>query len=487
MSDLEAPLETAQETWHRLSPKMLLIHPVSQLLNALPQFIGLSVVGSFLGIDNWLLGIFGLAAGMGITRWFTTRLRITDSAVELKAGLVVRKTQATRRDRIRTVDVTARPLHRLLGVRMVVIGTGNNDSGGRLTLNGLSREAAETLRFDLLHRAPQETEGEELVRFDRSWVRYAPLTFSGVVGTGALGAFAFAGEGVLGYDLKDGLHSLADSAQGVPLWAQVAVVAVTLLLCAVLVSVSSYVLAYWGFHLVRPDAGTLQISRGLMTTRTTSVEQRRLVGATVSEPLGLRLVGAAKTSSIATGLSDGSSSGGGSRLLVPPAPHGLAIAVAQRVLGSSAPAAPLLRHPRAALRRQVAGAVREALWGLATAAVVVWFWAPTWVLLPAAAWLLLAPLIGFDRYLNLGHALTGGWLSSRTGSIERRRITLDTTAVIGWSTSCTLFQRRLRLVTLTAATAAGSGSYRIPDVDPDEALRVMRSVSPAVVEPFALG
>lgn len=484
------------EVWHRLSPKMLLIHPVSQLLNALPQFIGLSVVGSFLGIDHWLLALFGLAAGMGISRWYTTRLRITPSTVELKVGLIVRKTQSARRDRIRTVDVTARPLHRLLGVRMVVVGTGNTDAGGagRLTLNGLSRETAESLRSELLQRVQRDAsestndiDGDELVRFDRSWIRYAPLTFSGLLGGSVLGTLAFQGEDVLGFDLQDGLHALSDSAQGVPLWAQITALVTTLLLCAVLVSVSSYVLSYWGFRLVRHDAGTLQVTRGLMTTRATTIDQQRLVGATVSEPLGLRLAGAATTSSIATGLNEGSSSGGGSKLLVPPAPHVLAVDVAQRVLGTTAPSTPLLRHPRNALRRQIVGAALEALWAVAISTVIVWFWAPMWVLYPAAAWLVLSPLIGVDRFRTLGHALTDGWLSSRTGSLERRRITLDTAAVIGWNTTSNLFQRRLGLITVTATTAAGSKAYHVPDVDPTEALRLMQTASPALVEPFVLG
>ena len=53
-------------------------------------------------------------------------------------------------------------------------------------------------------------------------------------------------------------------------------------------STLGYVLAFWSFRLSRTDSGTLHLSRGLLTTRATTIEERRLRGVELSEPLLLR-------------------------------------------------------------------------------------------------------------------------------------------------------------------------------------------------------
>src|SRR5262249_57028609 len=99
------------------------------------------------------------------------------------------------RDRIRTVDVTAHLLHRMLGVCRVSIGTGRNDyrSGERFHLDGVTRSEAESLRRELLSLAApaeaparQEVVREEIVRWRISWLRFAPLTMTGLVVLGVM-------------------------------------------------------------------------------------------------------------------------------------------------------------------------------------------------------------------------------------------------------------------------------------------------------------
>src|SRR5919197_4414973 len=140
--------------WHRLNPRMLLIHPVVEVGRALPALVGIFVAGSTQGQDYWGLIAAAVVAVASLSRWFTTRLRVTAESVQLQHGLLRRRSVTTARDRIRTVDVTAHPLHRVLGLARVVIGTGTNDrsSDGRLVLDGLDRAAATSLRDDLLHR-----------------------------------------------------------------------------------------------------------------------------------------------------------------------------------------------------------------------------------------------------------------------------------------------------------------------------------------------
>src|SRR2546423_9727122 len=110
---------------------MLLVHPVNEIIRAFPILIGAVLAGTSNGHGGWYgLIATGVVTLFSLTRWFTTRLRITAEQVQLQQGLLRRKTIATGRDRIRTVDVTSHVLHRALGLARVVIGTGSNDRKG---------------------------------------------------------------------------------------------------------------------------------------------------------------------------------------------------------------------------------------------------------------------------------------------------------------------------------------------------------------------
>ena len=95
--------------WHRLDLRMLIVRPLNELLGLIPVLVGLIVLG---GGDKWRIamsgGVIVLVVLFGLLSWFTTRYRITDEQVELHTGLLVRKRLAVPRDRIRTVDLTAK-------------------------------------------------------------------------------------------------------------------------------------------------------------------------------------------------------------------------------------------------------------------------------------------------------------------------------------------------------------------------------------------
>lgn len=59
---------------------------------------------------------------------------------------------------------------------------------------------------------------------------------------------------------------------------------------------------WWNYHLEREPGGTLRVSRGLFTARSVSMEERRLRGIELVEPLGVRVFGAARVDAVATGL-----------------------------------------------------------------------------------------------------------------------------------------------------------------------------------------
>src|SRR5437660_3629297 len=115
MSDeVAAPSGQSHSTWRRLSPRMLLIHPVHELLRKLALLVGGVVLGSTTGNQLWTVVVLAVTALLGVSRWFTTSYRIEADEVQLRAGLLHRKVLSVPRNRIRSVQTDARLLHRLL-------------------------------------------------------------------------------------------------------------------------------------------------------------------------------------------------------------------------------------------------------------------------------------------------------------------------------------------------------------------------------------
>ncbi|HEV7194293.1 MAG TPA: PH domain-containing protein [Jatrophihabitantaceae bacterium] len=493
--------------WRRLSPRMLLIHPVVELGRAIPAIVGLLVAGTTSGGGSqWGLIGAGVVIALGISHWFTTRYRIGTDQIQLRRGLLRRVTVSAPLDRVRTVDVTAHLLHRALGLAKVAIGTGTSDRKGRtaLVLDGLSATSAARLRAELLHRpGAAETAAEtaeasaavhdperEIARLDPAWVRYAPFTLSGAITSLAVLGFGWRLINEAHIDLSHGgpTRAIADRLRHAPLVLDVIAVALAILLIITVASVVGYVLAFWRFRLTRHDGGSLHISRGLITSRATSIERRRLVGAELSEPLLLRAVGGARCVAIATGLRVGRGAERGGQVLLPPAPRAASVEVIAAVLGSNrVSTAELRRHPRAALRRRIVRVA--AACGLFVAVIGgVVAWSPV----SRGSWFAslivfvgVAPL-AIDRYRSLGHAVVDGYLVTRFGSLVRRRSIVSCDAVIGWNFRSSFFQRRVGLTTLRATSAAGKQHFPIVDVAQGDAVALANSVTPGLLTPFVV-
>ncbi|MDQ6899277.1 MAG: PH domain-containing protein [Candidatus Dormibacteraeota bacterium] len=479
---------------------MLVMRPILELGRAVPGLVALLVVGNSSG-RGALWGLVGaaVAVAVGILRWITTTYRIGPDQVQLRQGLLRRRLLTVPRDRVRTVDVTAHALHRVFGLARVSVGSGRSDEhgGGSVKLDALSAVEASLLRDELLgHRTRSQVSGPaeavtvevELVRLDLGWVRYGPFTLSGAITVGVLAAFAWrvASAAHLDQALLGPARDEAARLARASLWLVAIGAAVACLAVVAAASTIGYVLAFWGFRLTRQAEGTLQVTRGLVTTRATTIEERRLRGVELSEPLLLRAVGGARCIAITTGLRVGRGAERGGSLLLPPAPRRAALRVAAVVLRAEAPVKlPLLVHGRRALRRRFTRALGVS--ALIVAALLTLWWLAGW---PSWAWeasLLLLPgaaILAADRYRNLGHAVVEGRLVSGRGSLVRRRSVLDDDGIIGWNLRGSLLQRRAGLVTLAATTAAGHQHYGIQDVALCEALRVADGLVPDLLTPF---
>ena len=212
----EARDPLAAPDWRRLNARMLLVHPIETLVRFLPALLVILIARA--GSDEsqrWELIALPVIVAFGVMRWLTTRYRVVDGQIELQRGLLTKQTTTARLDKVRTVDLTSKIYHRVLGLAKVEISTGGGRRD-RLVLDSLLVSEGRRLRAELLHRVdpllagmpaptgapvagvtavagvpgaagvdesdvtPQADPDEVLLRLDPSWIRYAPLTTTGL-------------------------------------------------------------------------------------------------------------------------------------------------------------------------------------------------------------------------------------------------------------------------------------------------------------------
>lgn len=499
-ADTAAPV---QIPWRRLEVRTVLVRPFNEVLSFVPLLIGVVVLGQHHGDRIWWgIGVIALLLGRGLLHWLTTRYRITDEQVEVRTGLVFRQRLATRRSRIRTVEATAKFGHRLFGVTAVRIGTGQHDQKNSKTmrLDAVTNAEADQLRRELLRRdtapavedgvvAAQPAPGTLIARLDWGWLRYAPLTLSGLFAIVAVAGLVWRSLNELDIDVyrvglaRDTVRWLGQANIGMV----IVVVAVVALVIIVFGSMIVYTLKFSGYQLIRESDDTLHVRRGLLTTSAVTIEEARLRGVEIGEPLLLRAGRGGRCTAVATGLQHKNES----HLLMPPGPVEEAHRVAAQVLRIPDAGSPtrvrLVRHSAMALRRRWVRAVVPAL----VLVLVLWLahvWGgwPNWLWQVACAFPVLAVPVGINRYANLGHALTPRYLVTRWGSLNRRTVAIQRDGIIGWKIRRSFFQRRVGLITLSATIAAGRGAYSVLDVTESDGLRLADETVPGLLAPFVV-
>lgn len=485
-----------EQPWLRLDKRMLLVHPVNEVVKLLPVIAVSWIVGSSSGNHYWGLIAVALLVAYGVLRWFTTTYRIGPVHVQLRRGVFEKKVLSVPRNRIRSVDVEARVLHRLLGLAVLRIGTGRQSGRDeeKFELDALDASLVPGLRAALLSGHGQHLDGAddagapdapdpagvEIGHWSPTWVRYAPFSVTGLVAIGALVGVVFQ------YGLVDSIarspafeegFDSAQEAGGLVLAVLGLLALVGLFVAASVLACVRYLVVY-GRMTVADTGRTLHVSHGLLRTRQTTLDRQRLRGTTLKEPLLLRSAGGASLDAIMTGVSAEHRE---SSPLLPQSPRAEAVRVMATVLGDDRQAeTPLALHGPAARRRRYT----RALWPAVVAAVVAavltvagrdvpWpVWAGIVVLTVACAGL------AWDRYRGLGHAVLPGWLITRSGSLDRRRDSLEADGIIGWTVRQTFFQRRAGVATVIAATPAGTGRYVVHDLPAEQAWALVDAVTP---------
>ncbi|MFQ1003118.1 PH domain-containing protein [Modestobacter sp. SSW1-42] len=479
----------------RTSRWVLLLHTITfrQARALVPAALGL---GAARGFEGGTLTVVALVVGVTLLSllwaalsWWRFSYAVSDTSMVVTRGLVSRSVRTVPLDRVRGVEVEAPVLHRLFGlVRLKVDAAAGSvgATGEELVVDGVSRAEGDRLRARLLVRrgvpagvepgdvaAPVVEEDEEVVtRFDPRWLLYSPLV-------GSYLAVPMAAFGAL-FRLLDEVPDRFVPEVARPGVSDGVLAAVVLgggLVVLVVGSIAGSAVVNWRFRLVR-RGGSLIATRGLVTRRHTELEVDRIRGCTVSQGVGMRLVGAARASALVTGLGDAARRG----QLLPLGPQEQAWALADRLVE---PTGPLRRHPAAARRRSVVrGVVPGALVllaGLVLTATSGW-----WPLLVAGAVLTgLGVPLGLARYAATGHAAGPRSFAVRSGWLVREHAVLQRRAVVGWQVRQSPFQRRAGLVTVLACVGAGSGGYAARDMAADEAADFARAASGAWADTLA--
>jgi putative membrane protein len=505
------------EGYVRLSPRKLLLDPVKAVGQAVVPVV-IALIGISRSDTMFWPFIFPLVVIgpllLGALPWLTTHYRLTATQIQVRSGVLNKTTSTAPLDRVRSVDLEASLMHRILGLQKVQIGTGVDDD--RITLDALAAPDAQALRTTLLTRRAVAEQAETapvdgadgvpvehspdvtlerpsppvappppapptlLAQIDWSWLRFAPFSLGRLV-------LVLGGLGVLSQFADDLPIWNEETATSLWQWlTQFAVAAIALVLSVgaltlwLLVSVAGYVLQWWGFRLVR-EHGSLHLTSGLVTTRSITVEEAKVRGVEITEPVLMRLVGGAELSTLATGVEDGVTQ------VLPPCPRDVAVAVGEAVLDRPGPLRePLVEHGPKARRRAWFRQLRNALDVIVLLAVGWWWFDLTWWwLVPVGGVLLvLAAAAGEASYRHLGHALAADHLVAGRGTFARIRTVLETEGIIGWVVSQSWWQRRIGLADLTATTAAGTERVLVRDVRLDVAVELADRATPGLLTDF---
>src|SRR4051794_4605721 len=360
-----APLDEAGQAdvpWQHLDVRIVWVNALVFLFSLGSGVLGLVLYGGAV----WPLQVACAAGAIGtvvdLVRWLTTRYRVTSTHVEKRTGWLRREYRYMPRERIRTVDMSAKLRHRLTRLQIVHVSAGETRATATFNLDALSADKAAALRRELIPDEPEPATAEIVIaRFRWYWIFYTMLQFWALLAAGFFVNAVYWALDALGIDLIEVLENVARRSELDTGWLIVAGAAATVVVGWITLA-GDFVARYWNFELVRTtdQGGALLTRHGLLTTRTIHRDDSRTRGIHLYEPLALRWMRLAETTVVATGNHPLHQE---TARILPRCPVHEARNVARFVLADEVNPldAPLTRHPVSALRQRLVRATYEPL------------------------------------------------------------------------------------------------------------------------------
>jgi len=145
-----------------LDQRILTVWRLAASVRLIPPLLLLAVLAAGRMPGPWWIGpalaslLSGLVIGpLQALRWRRFRWELTDDAIELQQGVLVRRHVSVPFFRVQQIDVIEGPLERLAGLATLVVTTAS--AGGSVALPGIASVAAPPLRRELVSRASAAT------------------------------------------------------------------------------------------------------------------------------------------------------------------------------------------------------------------------------------------------------------------------------------------------------------------------------------------
>ena len=141
-----------------LAPKVVTSWRIGTLVSLLLPTVVLSTLGFvFLDAGGWVVLGSLIALNLFLTLWYAParyrrwRWQLTELAVELRFGVIVRQQETVPYFRIQQIDIVQGPLDRILDLATLQVTTAS--ASGSASLPGIANDDAPTVRAELLARA----------------------------------------------------------------------------------------------------------------------------------------------------------------------------------------------------------------------------------------------------------------------------------------------------------------------------------------------
>ena len=460
----EPPAPPEVQGWKRL-------HPVSPVLNSLTSalrfwpFLLVVVVdqgGPLLGIV--LVGGLLIALTVEVARYLRLDYRLAGTTLVVRSGVLVRRTRTVPADRVQQVSRNQRLRHRFFGVVELSVEVAGAGAEPEVKLSVVDTAEAERIRVRLqdarrtLGAIPPEPDRIVYTQPNRSLLRWAAFA-SPLFTLPAIGA----GIGALG-DAIDLERAWGWLPEGGELWF---LGGAGLLGLAAATGIN--LARFYDMRLVQADTD-LRLDYGLLTRHRLELPSERI------QALLLKLSPAGRLSAtIGVTVHNASSAGEATNSYLPAIRRGDRETLLGRLIPGIDVAAPVRRHPRAALRRSL---IRWT-WPVAVVALALW----AGLQMASAGLLVLAAIpaaaLGARAWRVLGHGETPDVVITRRGAIRDHTAVIRKARVQSVSVTANWFQRRKRLATLRIHVAQPLGGVSIRDMAATDATNLAARLVPA--------